>query len=525
MLEAVVPALNVKDYGAKGDGTTDDTTAIQAAIDAANTAGGGTIYFPSGDYKTDSQVTLQSDIELRGDMNARLMPSDTVPTEAYKATTESNIRVTNLVFEGTGTAYTAGTQRLLQFNDCSEVQITNCTFRKARESALVVDDCDQGRLSECIFENCYQYGVSIRNASISWVISDCIFFENGNTGTATSAFGRGIVVWESVRISISNCTFTNNTEYGLRLYSQSGDSDVDQQIAITNCTFENNGTTATGKVDLYLYNEIEGIRNLAISNCTFRTRTGNTAIAVQGTGVAITGCALEAVLQDSGTAFGLYETTDVVISACIVRKFDLVASISGTAGAIPDNVKIDGCQLVDCKRFLSGIYGENTVISNNYFKQSATGKSASTTALFADDSGSTGTRIMNNIFDNCYRGIQINIGTADVEISGNLFKNTGNTPIRCFGTDLSDLIFYGNTLDLDTNPAELGKFELKGGRGALVEGQHSTDPASASFTFGYRVGDRFYNTAPTAGTATDMGYVCVTAGTPGTWKGFGDIAS
>jgi len=39
--------INVKsDYGAAGDGTTDDTIAIQNALDAVNTSGGGTIYVP-----------------------------------------------------------------------------------------------------------------------------------------------------------------------------------------------------------------------------------------------------------------------------------------------------------------------------------------------------------------------------------------------------------------------------------------------------------------------------------------------
>lgn len=41
---------NVKDYGAVGDGTTVDTTAIQDAIDAAGAAGGGVVYFPAGVY-------------------------------------------------------------------------------------------------------------------------------------------------------------------------------------------------------------------------------------------------------------------------------------------------------------------------------------------------------------------------------------------------------------------------------------------------------------------------------------------
>jgi hypothetical protein len=41
---------NVKDKGALGDGVTDDTAAIQAAIDACTAAGGGVVYFPAGVY-------------------------------------------------------------------------------------------------------------------------------------------------------------------------------------------------------------------------------------------------------------------------------------------------------------------------------------------------------------------------------------------------------------------------------------------------------------------------------------------
>lgn len=39
----------------------------------------------------------------------------------------------------------------------------------------------------------------------------------------------------------------------------------------------------------------------------------------------------------------------------------------------------------------------------------------------------------------------------------------------------------------------------------------------------HNVGDRVWNTAPAAGGV--VGWVCVTAGTPGTWRAFGTIAA
>lgn len=50
--------FNVQDFGAKGDGSHDDTAAIQSAIAAAQTAGGGTVYVPSGTYKTTATLSI-----------------------------------------------------------------------------------------------------------------------------------------------------------------------------------------------------------------------------------------------------------------------------------------------------------------------------------------------------------------------------------------------------------------------------------------------------------------------------------
>ncbi len=82
---AGLPWFDVTDYGATGDGSTDDTAAIQDTIDAAEAAGGGVVFFPAGVYivggalqdtsRSNSQLLLpridyvdseQVTIELRG---------------------------------------------------------------------------------------------------------------------------------------------------------------------------------------------------------------------------------------------------------------------------------------------------------------------------------------------------------------------------------------------------------------------------------------------------------------------------
>jgi polygalacturonase len=69
---AQAPVYNVKKYGAKGDGKNIDTKAIDKAIDAANAAGGGTVYFPAGDYLSVT-IHLKSNVALYIDQGATIV--------------------------------------------------------------------------------------------------------------------------------------------------------------------------------------------------------------------------------------------------------------------------------------------------------------------------------------------------------------------------------------------------------------------------------------------------------------------
>jgi hypothetical protein len=81
--------INVKDYGAKGDGTTDDTAAISAAIGAGNCV----VSFPRGIYKITSSVVLPSYTRLQGSGSSQSIIRPTGLTQPCFLTTNWSNRV------------------------------------------------------------------------------------------------------------------------------------------------------------------------------------------------------------------------------------------------------------------------------------------------------------------------------------------------------------------------------------------------------------------------------------------------
>ncbi len=73
---------NVRDFGAKGDGATLDTSAIQGAIDAANRDQGGTVLIPAGTFVTGT-IELKSNVTVHLAAQGKLLGSDKI--ENYKA--------------------------------------------------------------------------------------------------------------------------------------------------------------------------------------------------------------------------------------------------------------------------------------------------------------------------------------------------------------------------------------------------------------------------------------------------------
>src|SRR5258705_9232816 len=71
----VLGRFDVRAFGAKGDGKTLDTPAVNSAIDAAAAAGGGTVRFPAGTYRCFS-IHLKSNVALYLDQGATILAAD-----------------------------------------------------------------------------------------------------------------------------------------------------------------------------------------------------------------------------------------------------------------------------------------------------------------------------------------------------------------------------------------------------------------------------------------------------------------
>jgi polygalacturonase len=67
--------LDIRSFGATGDGKTLDTAAVDKAIEAAAAAGGGTVFFPAGNYLCYS-IHLKSNVTLHLDQGATIVAAD-----------------------------------------------------------------------------------------------------------------------------------------------------------------------------------------------------------------------------------------------------------------------------------------------------------------------------------------------------------------------------------------------------------------------------------------------------------------
>jgi len=191
--------VSVKDYGAAGDGTTDDSSSVQAAIDFVNTAGGGVVWFPLGTFLCNTPLELPNGVLLRGSgREGTIILKDSTTTKNFTIT--ASALVTDIyapgtlpsalnaviVLTGSGGRYTGGIEDLA-------IEGTYATALNYESQKVEFGIVSVGSVSDFTLRNCaitaVQYGAIFPVIFASTItqnrISDCLY-GLGIDGTSTS---------------------------------------------------------------------------------------------------------------------------------------------------------------------------------------------------------------------------------------------------------------------------------------------------------------------------------------------------
>ncbi|MEU4169431.1 glycosyl hydrolase family 28-related protein [Streptomyces sp. NPDC026665] len=113
--ESVLDWLNIRDYGAVGDGITNDAPAIQSAITAASAAGGGTLYVPAGRYLLNAALNWASNVNAIGAGDrVSILQSTNQNLDCITGTDISGVTLQALQLSGPGRGFGTGV-RLTRF--------------------------------------------------------------------------------------------------------------------------------------------------------------------------------------------------------------------------------------------------------------------------------------------------------------------------------------------------------------------------------------------------------------------------
>lgn len=284
---------NVVDFGAKGDGKTNNTKAINDAIESASKHGGGTVYFPAGDFLSYT-IRMKSKITLNLEQGCRLIGDQEVNGVGYDLPEED---AWYKKFQDYGHSYWKNS--LIYGDSLHDIGITGHGMIWGRGLYTYDKPNIKGSGNKAIgLKNCYN--VTIKDISILHGGHFCILatgvdnltIDNVRADADRDAFD--IDCCKNVRIS--NCNINSPTDDGLCLKSSFGlgYARPTENVTITNChvygydfgtlmdgTFKKEFKDETPGAKHCITGRLKlgtesngGFKNITVSNCVFEHSRG-----------------------------------------------------------------------------------------------------------------------------------------------------------------------------------------------------------------------------------------------------------
>lgn len=271
-VSAVSPVVSVKSYGAVGDGSTDDTAAIQAAVNANKS-----VFFPAGTYKISAPIVLsQNNFEISGVKGKSIIMGSGGTIQGYfrvsTAFTAENGIIQNLAFDSDNALATRWAIHSPSGVYLSHLLIADCDFY-GRLSAGIKGVLIGSHVYRCTFGvfgsgsgNAMKAIESIGTAPVNLtninVIEQC-WVKNCGTPQSNIEFQTGYeLVFRDCIIEFVTPTLTPILLSGILFPRFEG------------CWFEDaQGTTDAGKAVIWTRTDANGIfaEVLTVDNCLFHT--------------------------------------------------------------------------------------------------------------------------------------------------------------------------------------------------------------------------------------------------------------
>lgn len=513
---------SVSDYGATGDGSTDDAGAIQAAITAASTDG-GEVYIPPGTYIIGTVLLHESYVTLRG-------AGMGVTTLKLKDATAANVincgrsgytgevlhaRIESLTIDGNSANQTSAAIYPIQAWGTVGLVIDRVEIKNATRHAIglfespitdtVITNCYLHDAERCLLYASDAHGLTMSgNRLEAWSLEGAdVAPAIGFVGTANDRVifadnqcvnGSGERFFMEASTIISDSSFTGNVIDANDLNGSGISGYFDRTVFSGNVVLNGSGHGSRSGYEL-VGNDLLIEGNRIEDGCiSFSAGAG-----AKGKRISVVGNQIAQTSADGNAiAFGTSANpvSDVLISCNIIDMTGSSGSAEGIAvGTYGTSGEVDRVQIVG-----NIIYGPGSGV-------------ASTRGIrLLGAAGSSGLLIADNLITACYAGVSSlsNTNHDEVTVTGNDLRGNGAAfeSIEAAGT----WRVYGNILADD----KIGM--------TLNSAGNTVQYAAAAPSAGtYLQGDIVWNTGAAAeGT---VGWVCTSAGSPGTWKTFGVISA